>query len=230
MCMVLGTPVLLSSEQAWQRSKMQKNRIIFLIVYCLAGMLCLVGGCGFRKEVVLEHSVCESSLSSEEEKIPTEEEEPGQSGADETPDRIYVYICGQVTSPGVYSLKADDRVFSLIEMAGGLTSLADETAVNQAMALQDGQMIYVPAEGEMADSPENGTFQTQEASSDEGKTNINTAGLEELMCLPGIGEGKARSILDHRQEHGSFQSIEEIMQVDGIKEGIYTKLKDKITV
>lgn len=209
---------------------MQKNRILFFIVCCMSGALFL-SGCGFQKEVVLEHSGYELSAELLSEKqAESDLSKVTAAEATEAEDLIYVYICGQVKKPGVYQVHADDRVFVAIELAGGLTEEADVSGVNQAQKLSDGQMIYVPAEGESVSSLENGTSQIAQEALNAGLVNINTADLEGLMSLPGIGEGKAQSILQYRQEHGSFQSIDEIMNVNGIKEGIYKKFKDKITV
>ena len=125
----------------------------------------------------------------------------------------------------------------MVELAGGLTNQADETSINQAQILVDGQMIYVPSVGEVVDTSKLGNplspVGSQGLAADHitnGKVNINTANLEELMTLSGIGQGKAQKILDYRQEHGSFSSPQELMNVDGIKEGTYSKIKDHITI
>lgn len=200
------------------------------MMICLMSMvLFFAAGCGFKKEVLLEHSGNEAELGSLDEDAVDSQPE-AEVKEDDSKEQIYVYICGQVKHPGVYQIAADARVFEVIALAGGLSSEADPAGVNQAQALIDGQMIYIPAVGEMAAGSGNGTSLTGAADQDSDKVNINTADLETLMSLPGIGQGKAQSILDYRQEHGSFQSIEEIMNVDGIKEGTYTKFKDKITI
>lgn len=200
------------------------------MMICLMSMvLFFAAGCGFKKEVLLEHSGNEAELGSLDEDAVDSQPE-AEVKEDDSREQIYVYICGQVKHPGVYQIAADARVFEVIALAGGLSSEADPTGVNQAQTLIDGQMIYIPAVGEMAAGSGNGTSLTGAADQDSDKVNINTADLETLMSLPGIGQGKAQSILDYRQEHGSFQSIEEIMNVDGIKEGTYTKFKDKITI
>ena len=90
-------------------------------------------------------------------------------------------------------------------------------------------MIYVPSIEEAKDrEPESGIGQN--TSSNNGKININTATKEELMTLPGIGESRALSIIAYRKEHGGFSSPEEIMEVSGIKEGMYEKMKEYIIV
>ena len=94
--------------------------------------------------------------------------------------------------------------------------------------MSDGQMVRVPTKEEAqygAESAEGGAKET-----DSGLVNINTADAGELMTLPGIGASKAESILSYRREQGSFASVEEIMNITGIKEGVYSKIKDYITV
>ena len=222
-----------------------KIRIISLCFIC-SFLLLAVTGCGFQKEVLLEYSGYEPESFHEQEgtlrddEVPvidgqiTETEDFNREDRDNTASaagRIYVYICGQVQHPGVYQVDADERVFKVIQMAGGLTDEADEAGVNQAQTLADGQMIYIPAVGETAETAVAGSpAGSDEEAADSGKININTAGLEALMSLPGIGEGKARNILNYRQEHGSFRAIEDLMNVDGIKEGTFSKLKDRITI
>lgn len=234
---------------------MQRKNKCFYMLSVLSLTLVFLAGCGFQKEVVLEHSgheweiVTEKEASSDDEEVQvitgqiTEDKsswgngnQGDKEGTDTTSnttsvtDMIYVHICGQVQRPGVYQVPADARVFSVIQMAGGLTEEADAAGVNQAQALVDGQMIYIPAVGEELTASVKSAGGSLGQSQGDGKININTADLETLMSLPGIGEGKAQSILNYRQEHGSFQSIEEIMNVEGIKEGTFSKFKDQITI
>ncbi len=141
--------------------------------------------------------------------------------------KIYVYICGQVKHPGVYKFPKDARIVSAVEAAGGLTSKASPDSINQAQKMKDGQQIYIPSKTEAS---QKNSSQKERAESDAGKININTAGKEELMSLPGIGEAKAQSIIAYREEHGPFSNTEDIMKIQGIKEGIYNKLKGNITI
>lgn len=224
---------------------MRKNKSIIIKMWIGLIPFVLVSGCGSPKETILEYSGHEVEVFTEMECETLEEEtlviegqiqetqrqdtQPQDSNLSDA--QIYVYICGQVVSPGVYQISSDARVFSVIQLAGGLTEAADATLVNQAQTLEDGQMIYIPAVGEEITADMTSVLQDGHLQhTDSGKVNINTANLEDLMGLPGIGEGKAQSILQYRQEHGSFQSIEEIMNVEGIKEGTYSKFKDQITI
>jgi len=128
----------------------------------------------------------------------------------------------------VYVLTEGSRVCDAFFAAGGLTENAAKDYWNQARLLSDGEMIYVPNEEEAANrSPEKGNTKNTD---NDGKININTATKEGLMTLPGIGESKAERIIAYRDEHGGFSSLEEIMEVEGIKEGMYEKIKDYIVI
>lgn len=169
------------------------------------------------------------------------------------PAYIYVHICGAVSSPGVYELPAGSRVFEGIEAAGGLLETAYGDYVNQAEVLWDGQQLVIPTIEEIEIAKEDGTYEqlwanntgnktgfggNEAASGDtagmgenhNGKININTATESQLLKITGIGATRAAAIVQYRDEHGSFASIEDIMQVSGIKEGTYEKIKDEITV
>lgn len=137
-------------------------------------------------------------------------------------DYIFVYVCGAVNAEGVYELPSGSRVYEAIEVAGGFREDADTRNVNQAEVLKDEERIYVPVIGE--------NVQTDFASDKDGKININKASKEELMTLPGVGESRADSIIKYREDTGLFQSIEDIMNVSGIKEGLFKKIKDLITI
>ena len=139
---------------------------------------------------------------------------------EESPKTVFVYVCGAVVNEGVYELPEGSRGYEAIQMAGGFTETAAKTAVDQAAVLQDEMTLYVPNYSEVA--------ATQSA--DEGKVNLNLASREELMTLPGVGESKADSIISYREEHNGFKSIEEIMEISGIKEGLYNKIKDDIKI
>ncbi len=171
---------------------------------------------------------------------------------------IVVHVCGAVNDPGVYTLAAECRVWDAIDAAGGFSEDADMDYLNLAGTIGDGQKVYVPTNGEVDSLAENG-WNALEAAQSEAKrnasnpatsddqsalnpdhetaktgnsqrVNINTADQAALTGLPGIGEAKARSIIAYRTEHGHFSSIEEIMEISGIKEAVFSKIKDYITV
>lgn len=139
---------------------------------------------------------------------------------------VFVFVCGQVAVPGVYELPAGSRIYDAIMQAGGCMETADICAVNQAGYLEDGMQIYIPAIGETYKE----AASEEQASRTDGRISINHADKNELMTLPGIGESKADAILEYRQSHGAFSSIEELMNIPGIKEGIFNNIQDYITV
>ena len=169
-------------------------------------------------------------VEEEESAAPLVQESESASASEPSQHMIYVYVCGQVVSPGVYTLPEGSRICDLFEMAGGFTADAATEYWNQARILTDGEMIYVPTveEGKERQLDSNTTSQADTDSSN--KVNINTASKEELMTLPGIGEAKAQAIIAYRQEHGPFSSLEELKEVEGIKDGVFSKMKDYIEI
>ena len=149
-------------------------------------------------------------------------------------DTVLVHICGEVQTPGVYELTEDSRICDVLLLAGGFTANADTEAVNMAAGIEDGMQIVIPAETDrVSETMGNSFYRTEETAA--GKTesqlvNINTADKETLMSLPGIGAGKAEAVIAYREAGGVFKDSKDIMLVDGIKEGVYAKIKDKICV
>ncbi len=145
---------------------------------------------------------------------------------------IYVHVCGSVVAPGVYEFTAGARVIDAITKASGFCSGAAEDAINQAQLIVDGQRLYIPSHEEI----EAGTVTVDPMSmadsnqEQDGMINLNHASKQELMTLPGIGESKADSIISYREEHNGFESIEDIKKITGIKEAIFQKVKNYITV
>ena len=169
---------------------------------------------------------------------------------EETPESVvmeepscFVHICGAVKAPGVYELSQGSRIYQAVEMAGGFLPEADQSFLNLAQPVADGMKITVwtrqeaetAAQGQGIAFPgtENGypkEANAAEESETKTKVNINTAGKEELMTLRGIGASRAEDIIAYREKHGSFQKIEDIMKVSGIKDAAFEKIKDDITV
>ena len=135
---------------------------------------------------------------------------------------LYVYLTGAVQDPGVYALPEGSRLYEAVSRAGGLTEDADVSRINEASLLSDGQHIHVPREGE--------AWQDASGGSSEEIVNINTAGPETLVLLPGIGEAKAAAIVRYRNANGPFSCIEDIMNVSGIGKAVFEQIKDRIRV
>lgn len=143
---------------------------------------------------------------------------------------IYVSVQGEVANPGVYLMPSGSRVFELINQAGGVTENADTSGINMVYTLEDGMQIIVPGFVEEDAFIVSKDMTPANDDSSSGLVNINTASLNELMTLPGIGETRARAIMDYREKGGHFDTVEDIKNVSGIKNGIYTGLKDSICV
>ncbi len=137
---------------------------------------------------------------------------------------IYVDIKGEVRNPGVYKVEETTRLFQLIILAGGITSEADEMAYNSSIKLKDEQVIYIPSITEQKAS-----IVDKIEEENEGIININTATLEQLDTLPGIGVVTAQNIIDYREENGNFQTIDDLINVPGIGEATMNEIKDFIT-
>lgn len=131
---------------------------------------------------------------------------------------IYVDIKGAIKNPSVYRVTAGTRLFQLIEIAGGLTSDCDTKSINLSKKLSDEESIYIPFLGD------------EISSISDNLININTATKDELDSLPGIGAVTAEAIIDYRTNIGVFKKIEDIMNVSGIGESSFEKIKDYITV
>ena len=145
---------------------------------------------------------------------------------DDSNTDIYVHICGAVINPGVYQVPAGTRVYQALELAGGSSDDAYLSGINLADKLADGQKVYIPAEGENAE----GILSIDSGGVQSVMININTASEAELMTLPGIGQSRAKDIINYRVKNGLFESIDDIMKVSGIKEAAFEKIKDLIKV
>ncbi|MCY8971950.1 helix-hairpin-helix domain-containing protein [Bacillus atrophaeus] len=153
-----------------------------------------------------------------------------ESKGDADGEKIIIDIKGAVKHPGVYELKTGDRVSQAIEKAGGINSEADEKQVNLAELLQDGTVVYIPSEGEEPTQSANANASVQNGAGKEALVNINTASLEELQAISGVGPSKAEAIIAYREENGKFQAVEDITNVSGIGEKSFEKIKSAITV
>lgn len=138
---------------------------------------------------------------------------------------LFIHVCGAVKYPGVYELKEGQRVFEAVEAAGGFTEDADESWLNLAELVRDGMKVEVPTCQQAEVWQVSG-----QASGVKAKVNLNLATKEQLMTLRGIGESRAEDIIRYRTEHGKFEKIEDIMQISGIKESAFEKIKEDITV
>lgn len=202
-----------------------------------------------------EHLRVQDSVPGQDGMLP---QEGSRSGEDTLPREdtlsgedmplVYIHVCGLVSTPGVYGLPAGSRVYEAIEAAGGFSEAAVPDYLNLAQVLEDGMKIQVPDRDQAEEWKARGLTQSGismgggtagvqtsgRTGSGEGgskaRVNLNTASREELMTLRGIGASRADDIIHYRQEFGGFKSIEDIMNVSGIKDAAFEKIKDSITV
>lgn len=174
------------------------SRLISLIL-CI---ICILSACG-REEILLEYKETQS------EELLVDEETIVAGKMDVT--TIYIHVCGAVEMPGVYELPEGSRIYDAVEAAGGLSQTADSESVNLVEPLKDGEQIRIAYIGE-------------NQAEDSGLININQADVSLLCEIPGVGESRAEAIIAYREEHGKFENAEELMQIPGIKEGLFAKI------
>ena len=202
-------------------NKVNRNRKNFFSVLIGTLLVMCLFGCGKDSAyyVDAENIAQETQIvSSQEQK---EERNPSEAVM------IYIYVCGEVQNPGVYEMPEGSRVYDVFAKAGGLTEKASPNYWNQAKLLVDGEMIYVPTLEE-AEERKQSSLNVEDTLSQ--KVNINVASKEQLMTIPGIGEAKALAIIAYREKNGMFSKIEDVMNVEGIKDGMFAKMKEYIVV
>ena len=154
-------------------------------------------------------------------------------------EKIAVHIIGEVKKEGIIYLEEGSRVADAIEKAGGETKEADLSKINLAYILQDGEIYVLNKNDELTEyiTKENGNNLITEGNNtsnnlkgENDKVNINTATLNELDSLPGIGPSTAQKIIDYREENGNFKTIEDLQNVKGIGDAKFEEIKDKIIV
>ena len=152
------------------------------------------------------------------------------------PQNCYVDIKGEVLRPGVYEFSCESRMQEVIKKAGGFTEEADETKINLAQKISDQMQIIVPnlhsqQEGGVTEgnSGKGNLSNTTPSNSKQGTVNINTATLEELQTIKGIGKKKAEAILQYRKEHGAFRTKEDLLQVKGIGKKALEAIESQVT-
>lgn len=208
---------------------MDKKKTIQIVIGVIAF---LALGCVYflRNESSDSHTVLTEDFADDSREENTSEVVKDTVSAVPSPGggSIYVHICGEVKKPGVYTFDREPRVVEVVDRAGGFTKKARQDCVNMAESVADGTQLMIEAIGKQSkdEEAEQKTFDKVGSN----KVNINTASKEELMTLSGIGESKATQILSYRESNGKFAKIEDIMNISGIKDGIFSKIKDYITV
>ena len=219
----MNDKIILKLKSNWDKIKIIAT-ITFIIlagtVYSVSTMI--KGG---KADDRIELVVTDSVISTSDEAGSHFDAQP-DSTKDDSNTGIYVHICGAVINPGVYQVPVGTRVYQALELAGGSSDDAYLSGINLADKLADGQKVYIPAEGENAE----GILSTDSGGVQSVMININTASEAELMTLPGIGQSRAKDIINYRVKNGLFESIDDIMKVSGIKEAAFEKIKDLIKV
>ena len=200
-------------KEKWESwSLTVKGAVIGGVLLLLVG----VGGLFSKKEEAVEDvTVVETTMLAEKTEVSTTQEAV-----------IFVDIKGAVKNPGVYQMKAGDRVKDALDAAGGLTDEADSQKVNLAQRVEDQMVIVVPKVGEEATEIPSGV--TSKEAAKDGKVNINTATVEELKTLKGVGEKKAEAIIEYRKKNGSFKTKEDLMKVRGIGKKLFESFQERI--
>ena len=161
--------------------------------------------------------------------------------------KVLIDVKGEVNTPGVYELTVDNTVIDAIKKAGGLTSQSDTSNINLSKKLEDEMVIIVYSKEEIKEmnkeiecppcndvcvtkEDEKALLEEETEEKITGKVNLNEADIEALQTLDGIGEVKAKAIIDYRDKNGPFKQIEDIKNVSGIGDSVYEKIKDNITV
>ena len=213
-------------------------------IIIFSGILLILLSIGFY---VLYQSFSNQKQSTEKEKISLVKKKKEETPSQE--DFYKVDIKGEVAFPGMYSLSSTSRILDVIEKAGGLTENADISVINLSKKIQDEMVIIIYSKEEVSNfektkekekSIQESCIQKEENSLKndacitnhqiQDKISINTATIQELMTLTGIGESKAKDIITYREKNGPFQKIEDIMNISGIGESLFAKIKEDITV
>ena len=209
---------------------MNKNKkVIFFIILLICPMILVIKDKLLSKQELYilteEKNISEEVI--EEKNVKNEENNI-------TNKVITVYISGEVNKPGIVTLSDGDRLATAVEKVGGTTKKADLNGVNMAVKLQDEMHYIIPKIGDIA-REDNSKLETNDNTNQNealktSQININTATIEELDKLPGVGEATANKIVSHRNDNGEFKSIEEIKNVNGIGDRKFEAMKELICV
>lgn len=218
---------------------MNKKKIfVFAIILLICPTILLVKDKLNSKDdiyVLTEESTVSDENKNNDKKEKIEDEKENISNKE-----ITVYVSGEVNKSGVVTLKEGDRLAVAVEKLGGTTKKADLNNINLSIRVKDEEHYIIPKIGEAKQEDlkdvnntkdiENAEIKNENTAKDSSKININTATLEELDKLPGVGEATANKIISHREENGQFKTIEDIKNVNGIGDKKFEKMKELICV
>ena len=218
---------------------MNKKKIfVFAIILLICPTILLVKDKLNSKDdiyVLTEESTVSDENKNNDKKEKIEDEKENISNKE-----ITVYVSGEVHKSGVVTLKEGDRLAVAVEKLGGTTKKADLNNINLAIRVKDEEHYIIPKIGDAKQEDlkdvnntkdiENAEIKNENTAKDSSKININTATLEELDKLPGVGEATANKIISHREENGQFKNIEDIKNVNGIGDKKFENMKELICV
>lgn len=218
---------------------MNKKKIfVFAIILLICPTILLVKDKLNSKDDI--YVLTEESTVSDENKNNDKKEKIEDEKENINNKEITVYVSGEVNKSGVVTLKEGDRLAVAVEKLGGTTKKADLNNINLAIRVKDEEHYIIPKIGEAKQEDlkdvnntkdiENAEIKNENTAKDSSKININTATLEELDKLPGVGEATANKIISHREENGQFKTIEDIKNVNGIGDKKFEKMKELICV
>ncbi|WP_311407098.1 helix-hairpin-helix domain-containing protein [Liquorilactobacillus uvarum] len=230
---------------------LEENKVLSCVLVVVIAIACLIGGYFFKTNdsVTQSNSIVRANESSAKKDVSLNS--PQESAKqDNMSKNFFVDIKGAVKKPGIYKVTHKMRVANVISAAGGLEKTADRNQINLALKLVDQQVIYVPFKGEIDKKPpttmetgqisnnndKNSTTINSEIAIEESdaqnnkKVDLNKVTKSELLELDGIGDKKADLILTYRTQHGRFEKIEELMDITGIGDKTFEKLKERLTI
>ena len=198
-----------------------RQNVKSIILAFICSLIVIIGGLFyFNQSKTEDYSGVSFSNTSNETNNKDEKAE------DKYDEKIFVDVKGAVKHPGVFETTKDKRVKDLIEEAGGLLEDADTSTLNLSQKVKDQMVIYVLKHGEKPKQ----ISDSGSSSSNTDVININTANLEQLMKISGVGKTKAEAIISYREKNGDFKKKEDITKVRGIGKATFEKIKDKIEV